>query len=247
MKQALYIDGKTIQKIKWDHGALKLLSDKQSPLWVPLHKISHINIFKSVDWQGKALQKCMQKNITISFADKQGYIGLCSGKSKKKAHLYSQLVGLFIQHSHHLPVWFHAQQQRRLKQLSKRFHIGKKTLTKTIIRQRLNEHITKNYHYYNWEKDLQKLHMPLVAQHYQILPYYGFSQSQLQQYKPLNELVNCLLKLSIWEYWQYACQGELPKSSQNKHLVLYYHQHQQQIETLTRQYIHSLWTTLSNL
>jgi len=44
---------------------------------------------------------------------------------------------------------------------------------------------------------------------------------------------------------KYATNGKLPKSSQNKQRVAYFHRYQQRTEQQTRYYIHSLWETLT--
>jgi hypothetical protein len=243
----LYLDGEHVQRVEWDHAALKLLGKNQSPQWVPLHKVSHIIVFNPIDWQGKALQSCMKAGVSISFSERQGYIGYCSGKQTRQAHLHSQFVQLFSLHSEQLNNWFYAQQQRRLKQLRKRFHLKKTNLDSDTIRQQLEQIICLRYQHYHWKDDIKLLSSLLITQQYLLLPYYGFSQSQLQQYEPQQQLLQCLQKLVSWEFWQLAANGELPRNNHNRQRVRYFHQHQLMTEKLSRYYINSLWSTLSDL
>ncbi len=131
--------------------------------------------------------------------------------------------------------------------IRQRFHLKKTLRDSHEIKQKLNQIISLRYHYYHWKEDIKIINTLLITQQYLLLPYYGFSQSQLQQYQPQQQLIQSLLTLVSWEFWQYAADGKLPCNSQNKQRMRYFHKYQHHAEKLSRYYINSLWSTLSEL
>lgn len=244
-KHPLYLDQSKVTRVEWDHAALKIISHQQSPLWFPLEKIAYVMVTGNIDWEGEALQQCMQANVSITFTNHDGFSGFCSGKAARPSHLHSQLVTLYEQYSDQLTPWFAQQQHHKMAQLNKQFHTGDLTHKPDALKHLLNQHICLQYQYFYWQRDSQQLTALLTTQHYHLLPYFGFFIQQFQQSQIHHQLAESLIKLAEWELWQRAAQGHLPKHSNQKQRIHYFHQHQLRIEQKTRYYIHSLWKTLS--
>jgi len=239
----LYLD-RNIKRIEWDIAALKIIRKHQAPSWIALHKISHIIQLSKIDWQGEALYRCMQHGIAIHFIEKGQNLGLCTGKHPIKPHLRGLIVSLIEQNIDIVNNWYQSKHQKMLNRLRKRFQLPRSHQAEQI-QQALQEKICLNHHYYQWEKNIKLLNGLLGHQIYLILSYYGFSISLLQQDQLYQQFVKQLRQLLLWEYWQKAALGYLPKTASKKHCVAYFHQHQAMIEKQIRWHINDLWHTIT--
>ncbi len=241
--KALYLDEQRVKQVEWDLGALKIIHQQHAASWIPLHKISHINSYGKINWQGEALNQCLNANISISFSDRQGYLGYCSGREPQNTHLKTQLPELLQQDVEKLKYWFEIKQQQQQSRLKHKFHL-KKALNQTQIQQQVEQIICLKYHYYQWQNSIEQLKPLIIQQIYILLNNYGLSQQQLQIEPHLQQLIAELAIIIQWRYWKLAGSGQLPKSNQRKHLIYYYHQQQTSIERYLRHTILQLWRDL---
>lgn len=238
VKKPLYLDQADVKRIEWDAGALKIYRKRHAPAWAPLIQISHISLFGLIDWQGEALQHCLQAGISIDYISSQGKLGRLTPVVLAKPHLETTLPALVEQYPQQVENWFDAQQQKRNRQLIKRFGLKRASCekkVKEVLLQRVFKHC-----YYHWEADLPILAALLNRHISLLLGYFGFDPESAQTWR----LTTLLEQLHMLDYWQWAASGDLPQRGLNRCRVAWHHRHQHAIETRLRHSIRHLWQTL---